>query len=116
MEINTEREQGTLLIVKAEGRLDGISAREFDDAMRSKISEKDSVVIMDLEKLSYISSAGLRVILMTAKTLQKRNAKLLLCSLSEPIREVFEISGFDKIIPIHTTRGEAQLSAMPPSD
>ncbi len=109
MKISTERE-GTLLVAKPEGRLDGVSARDFDDALKSAISESDRVVIMDLEKLSYISSAGLRLILLTAKTLQKRDAKLLICSLSEPIREVFEISGFDKIIPIHANRAAAQSS------
>ena len=70
MEISTEREN-TLLVAKAGGRLDSINAREFDDAMRSAISESDQVVIMDLENVSYVSSAGLRVILLTAKTLQR---------------------------------------------
>ena len=109
MEISTERE-GTLLVVKPGGRLDSINAREFDDAMRSAISQSDQVVIIDLENVSYVSSAGLRVILLTAKTLQKRGAKLLICSLSEPIREVFEISGFDKIISIHANKVQAQAS------
>ena len=109
MEISAERE-GTLLVVKAGGRLDSINAREFDDAMRSAISESDQVVIIDLENVSYVSSVGLRVILLTAKTLRQRSAKLLICSLSEPIREVFEISGFDKIIPIHANRVQAQAS------
>ena len=50
------------------------------------------------------------MILLTAKTLQQRGAKLLICSLSEPIREVFKISGFDKIIPIHANKVQAQAS------
>ena len=58
MEISTERE-GTLLVAKPGGRLDSINAREFDDAMRSAISESDQVVIIDLENVSYVSSAGL---------------------------------------------------------
>ncbi len=109
MEISTERE-GTLLVARAVGRLDSINAREFDDALKSAISDSDQVLIMDLEEVSYVSSAGLRVILLTAKTLQQRSAKLLICSLAEPIREVFEISGFDKIIPIHANLGEAKAS------
>ena len=52
MEISTERE-GTLLVAKPGGRLDSINAREFDDAMRSAISESDQVVIIDLENVSY---------------------------------------------------------------
>ena len=75
--------------------------------MKAAISSDDNTVVMDLEGLSYISSAGLRVILLIAKTLRKRNADLILCSLSDPIREVFEISGFDKIIPVHASREQA---------
>ena len=109
MDIQTERNDGTL-IAKAEGRIDGVNARDFEEALKAAISSDDSTVVMDLEGLSYISSAGLRVILLIAKTLRKRNAELLLCSLSDPIREVFEISGFDKIIPVHASREQALAS------
>ena len=106
MDIQTERENGTL-IAKAEGRIDGVNARDFEEALKNAISGDDSTVVMDLAGLSYISSAGLRVILLIAKTLRKRNADLMLCSLSDPIREVFEISGFDKIISVHASREKA---------
>ena len=106
MEIQTEREGGTL-IAKAEGRIDGVNARDFEEALKAAIGESDNAVVMDLEGLSYISSAGLRVILLIAKTLRKREAKFAICSLADPIKEVFEISGFDKIIPVHASRGEA---------
>ena len=68
-------------------------------------------MVVDLAGLSYISSAGLRAVLLTAKSLSRRSAKFALCSPSKPIREVFEISGFDKIIDIHDTR-EAAVSAV----
>ena len=106
MDIKTERDSGTL-IAKPEGRIDGVNARDFEEAMKTTISADDTAVVLDLEGLSYISSAGLRVILLIAKTLRKRNAGLVLCSLSDPIREVFEISGFDKIIPVHASREQA---------
>ncbi len=106
MGISTERE-GATLIAKTEGRVDGANAREFQDALEEAIDPADRAVILDLENLSYISSAGLRVILLTAKTLRKQDASLSVCSLSEPIRQVFEISGFDKIIPIHASQAEA---------
>ena len=109
MDIQTERDGGTL-IAKAEGRIDGVNARDFEEALKAAISDDDDNVVIDLEGLSYISSAGLRVILLVAKTLRKRNAKFMLCSLSDPIREVFEISGFDKIIPVHASREQALAS------
>ena len=105
MEINIEREDG-ILIARVAGRVDGANAREFEQTLSAAISD-DRNVIVDFGGLSYISSSGLRVILLVAKALRNRAAHLALCSLSGPIREVFEISGFDKIIPIHGSRAEA---------
>lgn len=105
MEINLERENGTL-IAAVEGRVDSANAREFEQALTGSIGDEHNVII-DFGGLTYISSSGLRVLLMVAKTLRQRSAHLALCSLADAIREVFEISGFDKIIPIHDTRAEA---------
>ncbi len=106
MEVETER-QGETLIAKTDGRVDGANAREFQTALDAAIEDDDSAVVLDMERLSYISSAGLRVILLTAKTLQGQDRKFAICSLSDSIREVFEISGFDKIISIHPSQVEA---------
>ena len=107
----TTAREGTTMIAMTEGRIDGANAREFQDSLEAAIDPADQAVILDLENLSYISSAGLRVILLAAKTLRKQNATLSVCSLSDPIRQVFEISGFDKIIPIHDTQAEAVKAA-----
>ena len=109
MGVETER-LGDILIAKTDGRVDGANAREFQVALEAAIDPGERAVILDMEQLSYISSAGLRVILLTARALQDRNAKFAICSLSESIREVFEISGFDKIISVHASRAEALAS------
>ena len=105
MVINVERENG-ILIAQVAGRVDSANAPEFEKALSAAISE-GCALVLDLKGLSYISSSGLRVLLLVAKTLRNRAAHLALCSLSGPIREVFEISGFDKIIPVHDSRAEA---------
>ncbi len=107
--VTTERTDD-ILSAAVDGRIDGSNVVEFEEAVRAAIQDSDRAVIMDFEKLAYISSAGLRAILLTAKSLQGRNAKLMLCSLSERINEVFEISGFDKILPIYKSRAEAIAS------
>ena len=104
--VTTERNDD-VLSADVEGRIDGSNVVQFEEAVRTAIEDSDRAVIMDFENLVYISSAGLRAILLTAKSLQNRDAKLLLCSLSDRIREVFEISGFDKILPIHPSKAEA---------
>ncbi len=106
MAIYAEREVEAL-VIKADGRIDGLNARQFQEDLTAEISEKDNTVILNFESLSYISSAGIRVILTTAKMLQRRRGRLALCSLTDSVREIFEISGFDQIIPVHATKEEA---------
>ena len=106
MEVTTERQNG-VLSARVSGRVDSTNAREFEEQIRTAIEDDDRAVIMDFEKLVYISSAGLRAVLMTAKNLWKREATFALCSLPDVVREVFEVSGFDKIITIHPSREEA---------
>lgn len=106
MKVTIERE-GETLVAMAEDRVDGTNASEFQQALEAAITESDRIVVLDCEQLTYISSAGLRVVLLTARALQRQNSKFAVCSLSEQIREVFEISGFDKIIPVHASRADA---------
>ena len=106
MEVITERD-GETLIAKTDGRVDGTNATDFQDALRNAITPDDKAVILDFGELSYISSAGLRVILLTAKDMRSANVKFAVCSLSKPVKDVFTISGFDQIIDIHDTQSEA---------
>ena len=109
MRVDTEQ-HGDTLIAKTEGRIDGANAPEFQVALEAAIDASERAVILDMEQLSYISSAGLRAILLVAKASENQKVKFAICSLSEPIREVFEVSGFDKIISIHASRAEALVA------
>ena len=106
MEIRTEQE-GDVLVALTEDRVDGANAREFQDAVEAAIAGQDCPVVLDMERLVYMSSAGMRVILIIARSLQGENRKFAVCSLVGPVREVFEISGFDKIIQTHDTQAKA---------
>ena len=109
MDLEFERDSG-LLLAKLGGRLDGSNSREFEAALSSEISPGDSSVVLDMGELNYISSAGLRAILLIAKSVKAKNGKLALCSLSGQIEEIFTISGFDKVIPIHSDRQAASAA------
>ena len=109
MDLNIER-SGELLISTPSGRLDGTNSRKFEESLKSEISGSKCSVVLDFKDLNYISSAGLRAILLIAKSVRADNTNLALCSLSDNIREVFEISGFDRIIPIHKSREDAVQS------
>ncbi len=87
--------------------MDGTNAQSFDSSLDELIEETCKAVVLDLAGLSYMSSAGLRSILMTAKRLQTRKANLALCSLRPTINEIFQIAGFDRILDVCTSRGDA---------
>lgn len=106
MDINTENANG-VLIAAPEGRIDGINAREFQEAVNAKIDGNETGVVIDMVGLNYISSAGLRAVLLISKALQQRNSRLVLCALQESVQELFQISGFDQIMTIRDTREEA---------
>ncbi len=95
------------MIATTDGRIDGTNASQFQRALEDAIDESDRAVIIDLVNLTYISSAGLRAILLTAKSLRGKDTELAVCSLTGPVREVFQISGFDQILPVHSSRDEA---------
>ena len=109
MDVTTERLDGVLLVLVS-GRIDNSNADALEEAVRDGIEGSDRTVIMDLEKLSYISSAGLRVLLTTAKDLLSRDGGLMLCSMSDRVRVPVERVGVDRMIPIYPSRAEALAS------
>ncbi len=89
------------------GRLDSNTSPDFESAVFDTIESGMSRLIINFKDLEYISSAGLRVILKATKHLKKTDGKLTLCAMQDYVREVFEISGFDTLLPITATLEEA---------
>ncbi|NLS25649.1 putative anti-sigma factor antagonist BtrV [Sphingomonas sp. S2M10] len=91
-----------------QGRLDSATSGTLEQTIQPLFEGAVAVVlVMDLEQLAYISSAGLRVVLMAAKRAKQSGGRLLLCGLSPAVRELFEISGFLKILEVCADRAEA---------
>ncbi|MDY0050538.1 MAG: STAS domain-containing protein [Halothiobacillaceae bacterium] len=82
------------------GRVDSATAGEFEQTLKSLFDTEGSKVILNFAGLNYISSAGLRVVLMAAKRAKQNQGRLVLCGLLPHVREVFEISGFLKILEV----------------
>ena len=106
MRTESSRETSAL-VIRAGGRLDSANAREFHDQLEPAIETAQRAVIVDMEELVYISSAGLRVILQVSKQLERHSVRFAICSLSKPVRDVFEVSGFDQMIDIRPSRADA---------
>ena len=90
--------EGTRLTAALEGRLDTTTAPELEKALQEGISGVTELV-MDFEKLDYISSAGLRVLL-SAQKIMKKQGGMKLCHVSESIMEILEVTGFVDILTI----------------
>jgi len=97
MEI-TKQLSGTKLTVALEGRLDTTTAPQFEAELKTSLDGVTELVL-DFEKLAYVSSAGLRVILSAQKTMNKQGS-MTICHVSPDIMEVFEITGFSDILTI----------------
>ena len=109
MNVTCERGDGVLWL-QVSGRINILNAAQFEEEIESAIEDGDRAVILDLENLTYISSAGLYAVLKLAKIAWKREAAFALCALSDHTHLVFKRIGFDKIIAIHPTRAEALAS------
>lgn len=97
MNIEKTREENTLTIV-LEGRLDTTTAPDVEKELHASIEGVESL-IWDMEKLEYISSAGLRILLAAQKIMEKQGA-MKLVNVSEDIMEILDITGFTGILTI----------------
>ena len=109
VDLTTER-HGDVLAMAVAGRLHSAAAAALAEALDDAIAETDRAAILDLEAVDFIGSAGLRVVLATAKRLRGRNARLVLCAPAEPVRDVLRITGLDRFLPIRETVAEALAS------
>ena len=109
MQVNEEK-QGDTLIMALEGRLDSTTSSDFEQKIVGAIHNNEKQIVIDLGGVDYISSAGLRAILIGAKQMNAGYGKLALCGLNEKIQEVFHMSGFDKILKILPSRDDAIAS------
>ncbi|MCU0559457.1 MAG: STAS domain-containing protein [Desulfobacterales bacterium] len=96
-------ETNGVVCVKLSGRLDAESAPLAERTIKGLMEQGNTRLLFDLGGLDYISSAGLRVILLTVKGLQAANGKVVLSALTAYVREIFDVSNFSSIIPITDT-------------
>lgn len=92
---------GGVTVVKLTGRLDGITSKTFNDRMSEPDYASASKVVLDCAGLNYISSEGLRAILMSAKKAKSQNGALTLCAVTPAVNEVMVISGFGVLLGVH---------------
>jgi len=108
MEI-VEKKLGRVNVISLSGRLDAYSATEVEKKLDSLIEAGQPRLVIDLEKLEYISSSGLRVFLAALKKTRKLQGDIKLACMKPFIKEVFDIAGFSQLFNIFDTQ-EAAVS------
>jgi anti-anti-sigma factor len=98
---------GDVVIVKLSGRLDSSTAQPAEESFAGVLGGDALHLAIDMSNLEYISSAGLRVLLVVAKKVQQAKGKVVLFGLVRNVREVFSISGFDRIFAIQSDMAAA---------
>ncbi len=94
--------------VTVEGRLDAGTTPQFEQHCAQLPDPGAPLVVLDFERLQYISSAGLRAILGLAKELNKHGARLALCGLSGMVAEVIHLAGLEEALPIYASLDEVE--------
>lgn len=106
MKIATRQSQA-VTIVDLEGRLDSKAVGAVNDEMVSIIQGGAKQIVVNLEKIDFVTSAGLRVLLRSSKLLQGSGGKLKLCNANELVSDILKTAGFDSLLNLYGSEAEA---------
>jgi anti-sigma B factor antagonist len=107
MQVTLEAQEKTFAVVTVEGEVDALTASDLDAALSDLLHQGYIRLALDFSKVRFISSAGLGTVLRVQQEASKLGGQIRLFELRDNVRRVFEIAGFDRIIPILAERPEA---------
>lgn len=102
-----EEKKGDILILRIKGRLDAISSPMAEKKVFDCINNGQFRLLLDFAGVSYLSSAGMRMLLSTTKRLKSLSGRLIVCSISSNVMDVLKMSGFDHVLEIAYDETEA---------
>lgn len=97
----------TVLVANVAGQINSSNAAALETQLLNLVGQGEHVWVLDLAQLDYISSAGLRVVLILAKRIKENSGRLVLCALQPQVLEVFDISGFLALLTVADNRDAA---------
>ncbi len=106
MEFQVKKEANAT-VVMITGRMDAVTAPQYESSVNELITGGDTIIVVDFDGLDYISSAGLRGLLVTAKLLKAKGGQLRFANVKGTVREVFDISGFGSIFQMDDSVAES---------
>lgn len=102
-----EEKKGDILILRMRGRLDAVSSPSAEKKVFDCINSGENRLILDFSGISYLSSAGMRMLLSTTKKLKSLSGKLIVSSVTSNVMDVLKMSGFDHVLDIAASEEEA---------
>ena len=102
---------GDVTVLAITGRVDSTTAPVLQEHLISVVDAPQARVLVDFSRLDYISSAGFRVLLLSAKRSESTGSRLVLCGLSSKVHQLFDLGGFLDLFSITATRDEGITSA-----
>lgn len=102
-----EEKVGDVLVLRFFGRLDALSTPEAEKKVFQLIDRGNAKILMDFGSVDYISSAGMRMLLAVTKKLKALSGRLILCSITTNVMDVFKMSGFDHVLDLSATQADA---------
>lgn len=101
------KDVGEVSVFELSGELDSRSAPELESALLDSLAKERRNLLLDFSRLEFISSAGLRVLVMVGKRLAAEGGQLVLCALNAEVRQIFDLVGMSDLFVTRPSRGEA---------
>jgi len=106
-----EVDQDGVLILEPSGNIDSTNAKQFATRIIEAIQARQCGVVIDFQKIRYVSSAGFRSLLIIGKSMEDSNRKLILCGMGAEVRRVFDFARFDEVFVICSSREDGTAQA-----
>jgi anti-anti-sigma factor len=103
----SEEKSGKVLILGLSGKFDFEGAKTFGERITQILGGVERNILLDFTDVTYISSAGLRVLVLAAKQLAGSGGKMVLAGVTDPVRKVFQLCALDSIFTIRPTKEES---------
>lgn len=110
----TSRKIADVVVAVPAGQIDHPNAMSLQEALQPLVDgESPAPLVLDFSAVDYISSMGLRVLMMTSKALRARDAAMAVAALQPPVAEIFDIARFRMVVDVYPTVRDALAAVSP---
>jgi anti-sigma B factor antagonist len=109
MQISESENQG-VAVLGVTGRIDATTSEQFKDQLLATIGDRPIRLVLDFARVEFISSSGLRVLVVAAKRVAAVRGKMVFCGSTGSVREVFDLAGFTSVVPCFPDQDAAVAS------